>query len=66
MIVLEWSKHLELYFSHSRAANSKVGGQVWPKITLIKVLIVVPDTCKNNEDPFENESTRVLTTLLPL
>ena len=32
---------MELYFRHSRAANSIVGGQVWPKIKLIKALIVV-------------------------
>ena len=40
-----------LYFRHSRAANSVVGGQVWPKIKLIKALIVVIDICKNDEDP---------------
>ena len=28
--------------------------------------MVVLVTCKNDEDPFKNESTRVLTTLLPL
>ena len=33
------------------AANSIVGGQVWPKIKLIKALIIVLDTCKNDEDP---------------
>ena len=33
------------------AANSIVGGQVWPKIKLIKALIVVLDICKNDEDP---------------
>ena len=31
--------------------DTQVGGQVWPKIKLIKALIVVLDTCKNNEDP---------------
>ena len=48
------------------AANSIVGSQVWLKIKLIEDLIVVLDTCKNDEDPSKNESTRVLTTLLPL
>ena len=57
---------IELYYRHSRAANSIVGGQVWPKIKLIKALIVVLDICKNDEDPSKNESTSVLTTLLPL
>ena len=57
---------IELYLRHSRAANSIVGGPVWAKIKLIKALIVVLDTCKNDEDPSKNESTSVLTTLLPL
>ena len=53
---------IELYFRHSRAANSIVVGQVWPKTKLIKAFIVVLDTCKNDEDPSKNESIRVLTT----
>ena len=57
---------IELYFRHSRAANFIVGSQVWPKIKLIKALIVVLYTCKSDEDPSKNESTSVLTTLLPL
>ena len=48
------------------AANSIVGGQLWLKIKLIEALIVVLDTCKNDEDPSKNESTSVLTTLLLL
>ena len=56
----------ELYFRHSMAAKSIVGGQVWLKIKLIEALIVVLDTCKNDEDLFKNESTSVLTTLLLL
>ena len=46
------------------AAYSIVGGQVWPKIKLIKALIGVLDTYKNDEDPYKNESTSVLITLL--
>ena len=38
-----------------------VGGQVWPKIKLIKALIGSLDTCKNDEDPSKIESTCVLT-----
>ena len=56
----------ELYFRHSMAANSIVGGQVCLKIKLIEALIVALDTCKNYEDLFKNESTGVLTTLLLL
>ena len=51
---------------NSRAANSVVGGQVWSKIRLIQAFTVVLDTCKNDGDPSKNESTSVLTTLLPL
>ena len=47
---------IELYFRHPRAVNSIVGGQLWPKIKLIKALIVLLDTCKNDEDPSKNES----------
>ena len=56
----------ELYFRHSMAANSLVGGQLWLKIKLIEALIVVLHTCNNYEDPSKNESTSVLTTLLLL
>ena len=45
---------IQLYFKHSRAANSVVGGQKWRKIKLIQAYIVVLDTCKNDEDPFKN------------
>ena len=54
---------IELYFRHSVAAYSIVGGQVWLKIKLIEALIVVLDTCKNDENPSKNEGTSVLTTL---
>ena len=48
------------------AANSIVGGQVWLKIKHIEALIVVIDTCKNDEDPSKYGSTSVLTSLLQL
>ena len=66
MNALEWSKHYRALFRHSMTDNSIVGGQVWLKFKLIKAFIVVLDTCKNDEDPSKNVSTRVLTTLLPL
>ena len=56
----------ELYFRQSMAANSIVAGQVWLKIKLIEALIVVLDTCENDEDPSKDESTSVLTTLFLL
>ena len=40
-----------------------IAGQVRQKIKLIKAFIGVLDTCKNDEDPSRNESTRVLTAL---
>ena len=45
---------IQLYFRHSRAGNSEVAGQVWPKIKLIQAFIVVLDTCKNDQDPSKN------------
>ena len=58
---LEWS-HKTALFKRSRAANSDVGGLVWPKIKLIQAFIVVLATCKNEEDPFKNKGARVVTT----
>ena len=49
-----------------KAANSVVGDEIWQKFKLIQAFMVVLVTCKNDEDPFKNESTRVLTTFLPL
>ena len=61
-------KKLQSYILDTQWRLTIVGAQVWPKIKLIKALIVVLDTCKNDEDPSKNESTKfcVLTTLLPL
>ena len=39
---------------------------MWPKFELIQALMVVFVTCKNEEDPLNNESDRVVTTFLPL
>ena len=50
-------------FRLSRAANSVVGGRVWPEIKLIQAFMVVLSTCKNDEDLIKNESARVVTTL---
>ena len=47
---------IQLYFRDSRAANSVVGDQVWPKINLIQTFIVVLYTCKNDGDPSKNFS----------
>ena len=39
---------------------------MWPKIKLIQTFVGVLVTCKNEEDPFKNEGTRVVTTDLQL
>ena len=40
-------------FRCSRAANSVVGGRVWPQIKLSQALMVLFVTCKNEEDPLK-------------
>ena len=52
-----------IFFKRSRAANSAVCGQIRPKFELIQDYIVVLVTCKNEEDPIKNQSTRELTSL---
>ena len=47
----------------SRAANSAVHGLIWSNFELVRDLIVVLVTCKNEEDPLENVGARVFTTL---
>ena len=54
------------FFKRSRAANSAVGDGIWQKLKLIHAFIVVLITCKNDEDSSKTESTRLLTTFLPL
>ena len=66
MKALEWSQHYTAIFRRSRAANSVAGGWVWPKTKLIQTFMGVLVTCKNEEDPFKNEGTRVVATDLQL
>ena len=49
-----------------KAANSVVSDGIWQKFKLIQAFIDALDTCKNDEDSSKNESTRLLTTFLPL
>ena len=51
-----------IFFKRSRAANSPVCGQIGPKFELIQDIVVLV-TCKNEEDPIKNQSTRELTSL---
>ena len=58
---------LYIYFSNAQGQlNSLVGERILQKFKLIHAVMIVLVTCKNNGDPFKNESTRVLTTFLPL
>ena len=54
------------FFKRSRAANSAVHGQIYPNFELIRDLMTVFITCKNEEDPIKNVGARVFTTFFPL
>ena len=47
----------------SRAANSTVLGRIMPNFKLVRDIMVVLHTCKNQEDLIKNEGARVLTRL---
>ena len=69
MKALEWSQ--QCYIIHqflrcSRRANSLIGDGILTKFKLIRAFIVVLLICKNEYDLFKFESTRVVTTFLPL
>ena len=51
----------QLYFRCARVANSVVGGLA--KIKLIQSFMVVLVTYKNEEEPFNKECTRTVSTL---
>ena len=50
----------------SMAANSAVLGRIGPNFELVRDIIVVLVTCKNEEDALKNEGARVLTRFSPL
>ena len=52
-----------VFFKHSRAANSAVRGRILPNFELVRDIMIVLHTCKNEEDPIKNEDARVLTRL---
>ena len=53
-------KSMEIFSRRSRAANSAVLGPTWPNFELILDGIDFLVTCKNEEDPIKNKSTRVV------
>ena len=63
---LEWSQHYSLIFWRSRAANSEVSDGIFAKFKPIQAFMVGLVICKNEEDPFKNEGTRVVAIFLPL
>ena len=66
MKALEWSQHYQLILKMLRAANSIIGDGILTKFKLTQAVIVVLLVCKYEEDPFKIESTREVTTFLPL
>ena len=66
---LQWSRQcyiIHLFLRCSRAANSSIGDGILTKFKLVQAFIVVLLICKNEYDLFKFESTRVVTTFLPL
>ena len=53
------------FYDDPYEANSIKGDEISTKFKVIQALIVAL-LCKNKEDPFKFESTRVVTTFLPL
>ena len=47
----------------SMGAFSAVPGRILPNFILVRDIMVVLHTCKNEEDPIKNEDARVLTRL---
>ena len=50
------------FFKRSRAANSAVRRRIWSKFELIRDIVVILVTCKNEEDPLKNKDASVATT----
>ena len=59
---LEWSQYYSLIFN----SKIKICDGTLTKSKLIQALIVVLIVCKNEEDPFKIERTRVVAIFLPL
>ena len=64
---LEWSQHYSLIFKMLKGSSKiKICDGILTNFKLIQALIVVLIVCKNEEDPFKIESTRVVEIFLPL
>ena len=51
-----------VYCFYSWADNSADRGLIWSKFELIRDIVVILVTCKNEEDPLKNKDARVATT----
>ena len=52
-----------IFFWRSRAANSVVGGQIWPKLELIQDIMPVLITCKFEKDRIISNREKVVTSI---
>ena len=60
--MLEWPQHKILIFQTLKDSDSAVRGQIWPKFELIRDIVVILVTFKNDEDLIKIEEARVATT----
>ena len=69
---LAWRQHFpiislwENFFRRSRAANSVISGQIWPKFELVRDFMHVTVTCKYKKDRIKNNREKVETSFSPL
>ena len=54
-------KSMGIFFRRSRAANSTVGGWIWPNFKLLRALMHVIITCKYEKDWIKNSREKVAT-----
>ena len=52
------------FFRRSRAANSVVGGPIWPKFELIQDIMHVLITCKFEKDRINSNGEKVVTSIV--
>ena len=53
----------DFFFRRSRAANSVVVGQIWPKFELIQDIMHVLITCKFENDRINSNGEKVVTSI---
>ena len=45
-------------FSNTKGQLTAVRGRIWPKFKVIRDIVVILVTCKNEEDPLKNKDSR--------